>query len=108
LERKRGCGVDGEVGVEKNGTLELERANEIRGDAGQEEETATEAFGELVAVGEDRGFAGIEEEAGGNRAESGEPGRVATQRVGLSGDEGLRGREKNGAIGEVGRVHKTS
>ena len=89
MERKRGRCVDGEVGVEQNGALQPEGADEVGREAGLEIEAATEPLGELVAVSEDGGFAGVEEEAGGDGTESGEPGRVATQRVGLGGDEGF-------------------
>ena len=42
LERKGGGGVDGEVGVEECGAAEAEGSNELRSDAGVEEEAAAE------------------------------------------------------------------
>ena len=94
LKWKGGGGIDGEVPVQENGMAACEGADELRSDAGGEEETSMEFIGEGIVAGEDHGFAGVKAEAGGNEAESCKTGREAAQSVGLGGDEGFRWGEK--------------
>jgi hypothetical protein len=89
LERKSGGRIDGEVSVQENGLAAPERTNELRCDTGREEEAAANLVRELVALAKKRGVAGIDEEAGGDGVESGKAGRVAAERLGLSGDKGF-------------------
>jgi hypothetical protein len=105
LQRERGGGIDGEVRVQQDRMLALECANEMRGNTGVEEETAAELVGERIAVGEKRGFAGINEMAGRNAAEAGKAGSAAAQSMALRGNEGFRGRQEIGTIDEDGRFH---
>jgi hypothetical protein len=108
LDRERSGGVDGEVRVQQDGVTAFESTDEVRGDAGGEEEMAAEFVREGIVAGEKDGFAVVEAEAGGHEAEAGKAGRVAAQCMGLGGDKSFRGGQKLGAVNKNSGIHGTA
>jgi hypothetical protein len=105
LEPKCSGGVDGEMRVQQNGMAAFESANEVRGDAGGEEEMAAEFVAKGILAGEKDGFAVVEAEAGASEAEAGKARRVAAQSMCLGGDECFRGGQKLGTVNKDSGVH---
>jgi hypothetical protein len=108
LQRKGGSGVDGEVRVQERGAAEPEGANELRSDAGSDEEAPAEFVREIVVARENERFAGVERKAGGDEAKAGKAGREAAQGMGLGGDKGLGWGQEIGTVDQDSRVHGIS
>ena len=90
---KRGCAVQGEVGVQENGVKRSQRSIEGRGDGGLPEEAAPE-FTDESGGGVEEGWRGQESDGIGCIVDADEAGLEGAESVGLGVNESLAGGEE--------------